>query len=303
MTNPLSSVGNQRLPFATYDLVVYLGGGASLFALFMCYFDVSVRVSSENDNYASIIGIIIATVGSLFVVYVIGHSLAFVASMFVEGLAYSTFGYPSKVYQRISSLPPDENGFVPTRQEMRKIFLQNSMKSFSSSKSIFLIRALALLPVAISGISIVILGFVGFATPKLPRGLPELLSAKIRKSSLSSTISKCGPDYFKIIEHHAVANNPSTFARMYNYLTIYGLLRSGVVILTGAFWMEINQIYITKFSLPTIQLPSYLVMHQRNGSFGLLMVITFAIAATYFCYIKFNRRYFEEAMLGFCLKN
>lgn len=118
MSNPLGSFGGQKLPFASYDLVVYLGGGASIFAIVLCYFNVSIINSFSPITSIGYFISAVAAIGALFVIYVIGHSISFVSSLLVEGMTYSTFGYPSRSYTELGKSERNEGGGTATHKSM-----------------------------------------------------------------------------------------------------------------------------------------------------------------------------------------
>lgn len=294
-----TEVGNQKLPFASYDTVVYFGGGTSLFTILYIYFPLNLEVLPKNPTTFGEYGIFfLLAIGCVFLVYAIGHALAFASSTLVEGLAHRTYGYPSLIYEHVVN-----SRSTPPRQSARRYFFQNTWGGFSKGAWVTsVIRFVFGLPIFIASLVTARVNFVGYFLPKIPEGATKLYADKLVDRDLHKYIDPFTQNWFKIIEHYVIANVPDTWRRMYNYMMIYGLLRSSTLLLLVAFWLEVNQIIVTKFDFYIFPTPSYIGIRPRDGMFGTLIFLAVCASTTYFCFVKFSRRYFEEALLGFSLK-
>ena len=105
-----------------------------------------------------------------------------------------------------------------------------------------------------------------------------------------------GSRWDKILEHHVANRCPSAYSRMYNYLIIYGALRLISLIMLMILWIFIFNDLIIK--IECLKLGYFFQCLSLKISLQYLIICSVYIMAL-MAFSKFNRRYFEESVLGF----
>ena len=276
----------RSLPFATYDLAVYIPGGAIFLILarkvleFLptTFPEIGVSISSSPAINAGI-----ELVLFLSAAYLVGHLAAFLSTYTIEKPLHNWLGYPSDIWLNREDLP----GKGEDDSELRGVF-RSKIKKYKFNLS-GTIAATAHLPLFIQiGILYLFKPF-GFYVPKFPAGQFEKIKARMEKIDVEIEI-RSGTRWEKIAEHYIASNHPMQFQRMYNYLTIYGALRLLSLFVLALIWLIVSHsIYLCatgcyEFSLEVTlwwQLLSFLYLFSVMG------------------FAKFNRRYFEESLYIF----
>ncbi len=86
---------------------------------------------------------------------------------------------------------------------------------------------------------------------------------------------------------------------MYNYLVIFGFMRSLAYIFLIFIWLEILHLIFSPY------LPGVTISHGPGGIIGItlyFLVLYVAYVTTVTSYCKFFRRYIEEAAMGYLLE-
>lgn len=293
-------MGNYRaLPFAAYDLAVYLPGGAILLVLLQYFvstvFGGQIVTSISLAGHDTVDDIVLGVVW-LSASYLAGHLGAFFSSYAIERFIHKSLGYPSNVWLEMEN--SSEAGVSPN-VFLRRIFTRN-IKEYAgglseTKRSLSSLLALVFLLPALPFFAIFYWAKpVGFYVPKLPeRILPDVRRAFLKtRSSISIEI---GTRWEKVVEHWVANNCPAAYQRMYNYLVIYGALRLLAFVMFFAAWIVI--------------LKSLLVLGADEGwawswrRFTIYGGSSFAGYMAMLAFAKFNRRYFEESVLALLLHN
>lgn len=283
----------KSLPFATYDIVVYLTTG--FLALVATSFIILPHLGLDSaivevSKQPSFIYSIIAFISFLLASYVYGHLIAFISSYVIERLVHSFLGYPSDVYFTLAT-----NGKV----DDRTVFI-SSVKSYRFSLVSFglILLSLPAIPVYVG---IYLIGAFGFYYPKIPFALLPKLKERIKSLNLGVECA-IGTRWIKVVEHYVANHCPVAYVRLYNYLVIFGLFRSVSLMslcLLWAFWILIIFHNITfEFAGKSWTLALNLGWAGAIFAFAVLSAVH-VLNVMAFC--KFNRRYFEEAVLAFLL--
>lgn len=279
----------RNLPFATYDLAVYLPGGAVLLLIVQAILNALIGFSSPPPfigTGSDSVDVLLQGVFWLSACYLTGHLGAFISTYSVERLVHDVLGFPSDNWMERETYVA--NG-VQGKKAIKKIINDNmsSYRPSFSSVIVLCFQSALLIPILI----FIIFRPVGFYSPKIPDGLSTDMAIKYRKLKCSVPFEK-NTRWEKIIEHYVANNCPSAYVRMYNYLVIYGALRLLSLILLISCWG------ILIFDLKK----------KIDGNFNFDFNITTVYFATKFaCFLsmmafaKFNRRYFEESVLAFLL--
>ena len=286
----------RTLPFAMYDLAVYLPGGAVILVLTKAAIEailgyrVKIFVGSLSQYNTDVIDLVIRSVIWLSASYLAGHLASFISTYIVEKPVHHYFGYPSGIW-----LEFEQKGRPGSlASDVQNIILDNFKKSIIISlKDKVQVFVLFLQIPAIPFFTLILLRRAfGFYSPKLPLGLISNVKKSYNSIGVDITIDK-GTRWEKIVEHHVANNCPSAYSRMYNYLVIYGALRLLSMILLMICWYFILLSIISIISVGETRFDIFrsLIFTMSAASYT-LAVMAFA---------KFNRRYFEETIMALLL--
>lgn len=295
----LKNIG--RPPFANYDLVVYFGGG--LFALPFLYryflhpFGVPLPsfVLTESPQITLEI---IRGLALLMAVYVTGHLIAYLSSQLVEKTVDRFIGKISTAI--IVSL---ESSKAKRDTELREMFKKQAER-IKIENAIFpsVIRGLFHLPNALHYLLVYKTGIFGYLDTRIP---PDAFDrAKLRYTNLVVPGSHIRRDtkWYKSLEYYVINNVPDAVPRMYNYLVMAGLFRSLSFLFLWSSWLTIIFL-ITNVFFGTWPLGLTEMGVGRGAGliewFSLSTLSVFSLVA----YLKFQRRYTEEAILALAFNN
>lgn len=286
--------GYKSLPFATYDLAVYLPGGAVLLVLAQYTLETVIgstflpQVTHFGNDW---VDSIVLAVLWLSASYLLGHLGAYLSSIFVEKFVHNALGYPSAVWlkkERFVSEGIGKEQFL--RSHFGKVLSQGWEKHKKNPLS--LSALLFLFPLWGPFIIFYFTKPIGFYDPKLPDGLYEDVKNEFRKVSATVQVAE-GTRWEKLVEHFVANNCPAAYQRMYNYLVIYGAMRLLAFILVVAAW-----VIIIKSAIALLD-PSGWIFSARRAS--LLIAVSFCGYFSMLAFAKFNRRFFEECVLALLL--
>jgi len=286
--------GYKSLPFATYDLAVYLPGGAVLLVLAQYTLETMLGTPflPEVSHFGSelVDGIILAVLW-LSASYLLGHLGAYLSSLIIEKFVHNVLSYPSSVWLRKEQYVLEG---IPSGQFLKNFFREKAKESFEKHRG----RVTSwfafgfFFPVWIPFAIFFWLRPVGFYDPKLPDGLLGDVRREFKKVSNSVLVEE-GTRWEKMVEHYVANNCPEAYQRMYNYLVIYGALRLLAFILIVASW-----IILAKSATALLSSSGFEFSLRRGTIFiGTSIAGYFAILA----FAKFNRRFFEECVLALLL--
>lgn len=280
--------GYRSLPFAMYDLAVYLPGGAIFIAISKVSIDSLFGIGGpflSNLSSNETIRLVLASIVWLSASYFVGHLAAFVSTYVVEKLVHNHLGYPSEVWlvgERVY------RSSASTSFSLHQFFRDKLCRWPRGWVSYLILVAQlpALLPLAL----VFWLKPFGFYSPKLPAGLSNLVEQRLRYISQTSSIND-GNRWEKLVEHFVSNKCPVAYTRMYNYLVIYGALRILSLAIIFACWMLIIDSTFNGLS---------------GGEFDglkafLILSMPFAYVLSVMAFAKFNRRFFEESILAFVI--
>lgn len=287
-------------PFANYDIVVYFGCG--LFSLpfirhyFLEPFGLRLPVFSFEIG-VPFAGALIATLSLLFTVYILGHIIAYVSSQLIEKAMDMAFaGKTSSVLLGASEADGETRNSI-FRNMLKKGWREAWKPQARVAASV---RILANIPAILIYAPIYWLGIFGFYATRLPPPLIQAAARRLEDLGLGVSLSEDG-GWFKVLEGSVINNHPIATARMYNYLVISGLFRSIAFIFLSALGMELIHLILWQ----VCGWPHLGYFLSDGGGFGrwvagyLLLSIIYAFAL--FSFLKFQRRYVEEAIFAFVL--
>lgn len=286
-------------PFANYDVVVYFGCG--LFSLPLIYHYIIEPTNFRFPRFDLQIGIDIAQeaisiLSLLFSVYVLGHVIAYCSSLFVEKFIDKFFG-------KISSAIILSNFGSPENNE--KYILRWRKKRFNHAfragrKFQNTLRVVICLPIIPLIYAVNWTGGFNYYRSRVPSIVIEKVKAKMEKEGLGA-VGLASP-WFKILEHRVINDHPLATARMYNYLIISGIFRSITFLFLCCMIVEWYAVAHAIFDSGHFVVKP--LMSDRNDAVMHLLTIVGLYALIGFCvasYMKFSRRYAEEAIFCYAL--
>lgn len=286
-------------PFANYDIVVYFGCGLFAIPFIRHYYILPLGLSFPEFRFG--IGIqftdaLISTLCLLFSVYVVGHIIAYTGSQIIERTMDTFFGKTSTVVL-ISSMTEPE-----TRNEAIRAHVFNRAKKAFSRHSWLAssARTLTHLPMMPLYAVVFISGIFGYYHSRIPQSIMDAARIKMGDIGIHGARISLNAPWFKVVEHYVTNNFPVASARMYNYLVISGIFRSISTILLFSIWMEVFYLIcmIRYGSAPSGIVSDSMSLQARVASYALLSTV---FIFSLFSYLKFQRRYVEEAIFAFVL--
>lgn len=285
-------------PFANYDIVVYFGGGLFALPLINHYF---VEPSSFRfPRFTFDIGYAFANdaislLSLLFSVYLLGHIISYCSSLVIERAINEFNGKVSSAIL-ISSYSGRAN-----HDELVNSWIYGRLgiafrkgRRFQNG-----LRLFAHLPAIPLYLLIDVTGGYDYFRSRIPRHIVYLAKKRFVEDGLG-TIS-LNSQWYKTLEHWVINNNPLATGRMYNYLVISGLFRSLSFMFLACLWGELY--YLTYLYLIG-STPLKALMSDGSGllarSLGVILLYV-AYAFSHSSYMKFQRRYAEEAIFAYVL--
>ncbi|MCL6741191.1 hypothetical protein LZ518_08615 [Sphingomonas sp. RB56-2] len=283
-----------RPPFANYDVVVYFGCG--LFSLpFLFHYIASPKeagfLALEVATGVPFADSAIKTLFALFAVYILGHLLAFLSSLFVEKTAELLLGKMSDA-SILGHRRRDQQSFDEIKDWVKRRW-KLAWRKGSRARS--LIRLLFFFPVSFSFVLAYAIKWFGYFTSRIPEAVYERVKTRLQNKRLPTPGHT--KDWYKATEHYVIANDPTAVPRMYNYLVIGGLFRSLTFLFACCAWMEFARLVGAFYqdTFPTDAISDWQPI-VKVAMYNLLFAFSFA------SYVKFSRRYAEEMLFSFALR-
>ncbi|MEO6360747.1 MAG: hypothetical protein ABIO43_09250 [Sphingomicrobium sp.] len=289
-------------PFANYDIVVYFGCGLFLLPFLRHYvvepFGLRFPIFNFQIGIEFVDGLITA-LSLLFAVYILGHVIAYGGSQLIEKAVDAALdGKTSAIVNSASKATDDQ------RKSLLRARLRSGWRRSWSKQGWFtaLIRYGTHFPAAIAYGLIYILGMFGFYSTRVEPTLFDAAATRLRNLKLGIEVGEDGR-WFKALEAVVINKQPVATARMYNYLVISGLFRSIALIFLFALWMELLHLVLWKVC-GWEHIGFFLsdrggVLRWLFGYFVLTTLYCFAL----FSFLKFQRRYVEDAIFAFVLSS
>ena len=284
-------------PFASYDIVVYFGCG--LFSLpFINHYVVEpfglqmpAFTLHTDIPFASSF---ISTLSMLFAVYILGHMIAFTGSQLIEKAADTFVGKTSDAVLATSG-----EGFGYRDPAMRNLIKARTAEAWANARLITGFRAMVHAPVwPLYGL-IYWIGMFGFYGARVPPYFFDAVRANMKHIGFEDAVPGSGHAWFKTLEAYVTNCSPTATARMYNYLIISGLFRSMALIFLAAIWAE--WFYVAD-RIVTRNVHISLMMTKStawSAEFCGLALLYTVYVFSFWSYLKFQRRYVEEAIFAF----
>lgn len=286
-------------PFANYDVVVYFGCGLFALPLINHYLG-QHKVHFMADGFGfepPFVETLISTLVLLFSVYILGHIIAYTSSVFIEKAVDAFFGKVSTVILLASNAKRGGPNSL-FRDQLRKGWKASFRQSTWLSGTV---RILFHLPMLIPYVLMAWAGIFGFYRTRMPQSVMEAADKKLQAiPELDCRIAQ-HTKWYKPLEQFVIANHAGATARMYNYLIISGLFRSLSFLFLICVWFEVAYLALRtlKDSAPLgiimTSEGSWLAQLASVGTVALIYVFSL------FSYLKFQRRYVEEAIFAFVL--
>lgn len=289
-----------RPPFANYGLVVYFGVG--LFALPFLNIYVAAPLGISVRDVSLLPGIeladsVISTLVFLFSAYVFGHAISYFSSKFIQQFFDLIFGKTSSIVF-LSAHKHLARGNAVFRSEVNQR-IKGYINQYNWPANAFrLVVHFWAIPVYIL---VYYTGAFGFYYSRVTKEILQLCRVHFEDVHGSTFTIGTNTKWFKPLEHWVMNNSISATARMYNYLVIAGFFRSLSLLFLCAIWGEWLFIIHEYFS-DDIH-PGILLKVGNGFSLRFLTLTTLYLAYIFsiFSFLKFQRRYVEEAIFCFAL--
>lgn len=233
MSNPRAEMRVERLPFTVYDVIGYLVPGVFALWIGLVFFKKLNGTAIIDSQVLNIVGqtpesIYFALFIFVIAAYAVGHLMGLMSSITVEKIAVEYFGYPSRFLT------------ISNADECRSIIISNMLSSSFHRKRVFLAK-LFCWPIWIFVRLMITTGLFTIFMKPFPEHVIDKLKNKLNSLQLEAgPIDNC--DWWKGAEFYVINNIPHAFARMYNYLTIFGFFRNFSFI-----FIIISSMYMYKF--------------------------------------------------------
>lgn len=285
----------ERLPFTVYDILGYFVPGSFMTWVFVSYIHPNDLVKlSDLINNDIIENSIINQSLSIFIFFVIsflvGHIIAFLSSITVEKLVICYFGYPSK------TLLVDQKIKGPIKH---RTAIRNIIDNIKNARVVIIhIFMFPLVPVVWF---LILTGWHSIVIKTLPNSIAKMIQDKFEKvTEYSIDPETSEKNWFIYICYYVINNNASASFRMYNYVTVYGFLRSFCFIFVVFSFISFKNSFYSLYHIYYYGI----FIYNYDADYLKVFFIFMIISSMLFCaFIKFYRRYSEEAMMAFITKS
>jgi len=291
----------QRPPFANYDLVVYFGGGLFAIPFINRYLVVPTQIRWPQFKVimaSDVASEIVAGLALLFSIYIMGHIIAYVASQLIERAMSSVLGKVSSAII-ISSSSPER---IRNDAMRALIFYRLKLIWKAGFRIAHLVRFVFHLPVIPLYLVSFLFGVFGYYETRIPAQIVNMARQKMARLDWDGLRISLRTKWFKPLEYYVINFDQAATLRMYNYLVIGGLFRSLSLVLLSALWLQIYYSVHLWVDGDVFLSPLF----ARDPFLSLLVELGITAAVYLFClfsFIKFQRRYAEEAIFTFALKD
>ncbi len=280
----------KSLPFATYDLAVYLPGGAVLVVLAQYALETTIGTPFRPSDVhfgGGVVDNVVLAVLWLSASYLAGHLGAYLSALVIEKFVHNALSYPSTVWLKREEYTA---AGISGKKYVANLFQDNARNYKWNSESI--VAFAFLFPFWPLFLVFLMVKPVGFYDSKLPEGLLSDVRREFRRVSTTVSVDE-GTRWEKLVEHFVANNCPAAYVRMYNYLVIYGALRLLSFIMALAGWIILIKSAIVFLS------PAEWSFSGRR--IALYIGVSVAGYMAMLAFAKFNRRFFEECILALLL--
>jgi hypothetical protein len=286
-----------RPPFSNYDVVVYFGCGLFAVPFANRYVVAPAGLSWPTFQIlgaAPVITQIISGLSLLMFVYIMGHMIAYLASQVIEKTIDRFLG---KVSTAVIFLTIGRSGMRNSR--IRK-HIAHRFLQIREDRAVLasLFRGLFHLPAVISYVVIGFFGIFGYFNSRLSIHMVAALARKVRRLGIPQLRVSPSTPWFKPVEYYVINHMPGAVTRMYNYLVIGGLFRSLSFIFLASMWCLIAHALIWYFT-GVWHLSTVVGMTAKGSAICEFIALQLFFIFSLFSYIKFQRRYAEEAIFAF----
>lgn len=285
-----------RPPFANYDVVVYFGCGLFVIPFLNRYLLGPFELNWPTFQVAlepTIAAQIVSGLSLIFAIYIIGHIIAYVASQLIEKTIDRFLG---KVSTAIILLSVDQPGLRNSR--IRRHILRK-VREIRSERAILAsaFRAAFHIPAIPIYAFVGLFGVFGYYNTRITKHTLVALRSRVRQLGVPHLDIGPRMPWFKPVEYYVINRIPDAVPRMYNYLVIGGLFRSLSLIFLFSMWAVIGHYLVFRSSDSWAITPlggKQTVVVFAVEYILLSLLYTFSL----FSYVKFQRRYAEEAIFA-----
>ncbi|WP_286831258.1 MULTISPECIES: hypothetical protein [Kordiimonas] len=286
----------ENLPFTTYDLVGYLTPGSLVvLGIFWHPWVPGQQLLAPFISNGSILIQIIGFFSVFVAAYVAGHLVSYLSSEISEKFIVRTMGYPIRfmLRQRHKNVIEDKR---ECWQQIKKTSAKNLFpKNISFRYGNWFTHLIFLFHVFLSPAIVAskfLLGF-GFYTEPLAKGIVTQCERRFKANwpHLKKSYDPSSEEWFHLVEHYTINQYPEVAPKAYNYVVLYGLLRSLFFLATLFTWFVAIQCFVD-VGLTTLT-------GKFQGTLPLLSAVVLISWILGMAYCKFYRRYSREIISRF----
>lgn len=285
-------------PFQNYDIVVYFGCGLFTLPFIHHYLIKPLGLRFPHFKFgvgAEFADAAVSTLSLLFSVYLLGHLVAYASSLMVEKTLDRCLG---KISSSVIITHTTDSTRLP--KALRAWIKQRFVIAFRRGRKLTsAARLLFLLPVSVGTLLAYWANYLGYFSTRIPKAIFDQIKLLCRSRGYGRV--SLHTQWYKALEHDVTNNCPIATSRMYNYLVISGVFRSLSLIVIFCAWAELY--FIIHQELHGHALVDGIFSDEQSKWSGLVNLagLNGLFAFTVTAYVKFARRYVEEAMFAFVL--
>lgn len=274
---------SKQNPFSLYDFLGYFTPGAVFLYVSMAISDrfldfhlhhtLKLRGFTETETY----------VGLVLLAYILGHTLSFLSSAFVEKFSNWMHGYPSKYLLNIS-----HPGYLKVNDEHGKPKDMNCELA-----AIRIVIWIFMFPVAIldfvlgkhlNARNVYVRGLDAGLTTIIKGKIDRLLKDNSGLTSAPSNYHFGKDDFFRFTYHYALVNSEHHIPSLKNYVALYGFTRTMTLMSVLIFWGC---------------LLFYIFSKSESHILNYMLIASIPISYIYYmAFNKFNRRFTLEVLMA-----
>lgn len=275
----------ENLPFTTYDLVGYLVPGGIIILYVLPYLEYDGGAVLQILQHATWpIQVLILTAIVVFS-YITGHIISYLSSEFSEKFVLRLLGYPT----HFLLIKRDVKAKI--RENLKKIFSRETDEPIPLFTILVVIFHFVITPPLLC-----IYCFMGldvYAKP-MSKGASEACRERFQSLWPNANIDfeNGEQNWFELVSYYTLNKYPYVAPKAYNYVVLYGLLRSMFFISTIVCWLLV----IEWFFLDVGMKPIIDFFQEKWIAF---VVFEFLTVCWGIAYCKFFKRYSKEILSTF----
>ncbi|MBO6946545.1 MAG: hypothetical protein JJ855_01090 [Rhodospirillales bacterium] len=283
----------ERLPFTVYDVIGYLAPGVATLWFIAAVakwaeFHTKLGVKAEHlfiFGNSTLDGIILGVI-FLVAAYAMGYMVSYLSAAFVERLVVYDLGYPT-------------GHLMSETEAARETYVKSQRARHGIIKR--LIVYVVMWPAVPVHVFMLVTGWIYSELKALPSRTQDKVRLRYDDPEVGNEpLNQTKTDgWFRVVEAYVLNNFDGIDQRSYNYVVIYGFVRSFLFVSVIACWISAS-ILICAFGYHL----NPLNLESDSNGFALRVILysgLISVSVLYGAYVKFFRRYSQEILNGFAM--